>query len=104
MLSAPESPILLSVVCERCLNKNNTQEISRDVSEVFDWSAFEMVTAPYSPILASVVCENNEFVFLHPDVESNSSWLPMSEEYVGICFLVVQTVCEQPETTSYKQA
>ena len=41
---------------------------------------------------------------VHPDVESNSSCLPMNEEYVGICFLVVQTVCEQPETTSYKQS
>ena len=28
----------------------------------------------------------------------------MNEEYVGICFLVVQTVCEEPETTSYKQS
>ena len=56
MLSAPEYPISLSVVCERCLNKNNTHEISRDVSEVFDWSALEMFSAPESPIWLSVVC------------------------------------------------
>ena len=46
MLSALESPMSLAVVCERCLNKNNTQQISRDVSEVFDWSALEMLSAP----------------------------------------------------------
>ena len=57
MLSAPESPIWLTVVCERCLNKNNTHEISRDVSEVFDWSALEMLSAPESPMLFPVVCE-----------------------------------------------
>ena len=44
-------------MCERCLNKNNTHEISRDVSEVFDWSALEMLSAPEYPIPVSVVCE-----------------------------------------------
>ena len=57
MLSAPEYPIMLTVVCERCLNKNNTPEISRDMSEVFDWSALEMLSAPESPISLTVVCE-----------------------------------------------
>ena len=57
MLSAPESPILLPVVCERCLHKNNTPKISRDVSEVFDWSALEMLSAPEYPMWLSVVCE-----------------------------------------------
>ena len=44
-------------MCERCLSKNNTPAISRDVSEVFDWSALEMVTAPEYPMLLTVVCE-----------------------------------------------
>ena len=49
--------MLLAVVCERCLTKNNTHEMLRDVSEVFDWSALEMLPAPESPILLPVVCE-----------------------------------------------
>ena len=50
MLSAPDSPMLLAVVCEKMLEQNNTPEISSDVSEVFDWSALEMLSAPESPI------------------------------------------------------
>ena len=38
-------------------NKNNTPEISSDVSEVFDWSALEMLSTPESPISFTVVCE-----------------------------------------------
>ena len=66
MVTAPEYPMLLTVVCERCLNKNNTPEILRDVSEVFDWSALEMLSAPEFPMLLPVVCENNEFVYHTP--------------------------------------
>ena len=57
MLSAPEYPILLSVECEWYLNATNTREISRDVSEVFDWRAFEMLSAPESPIRLPGRCE-----------------------------------------------
>ena len=55
MFSPLDSLILLSVVCERCLNKNNTHEKSIYLSEVFDWSALEMLSAPESPMLLSVV-------------------------------------------------
>ena len=48
--------MLLPVVCERCLTKNNTQWISRDVSEVFDWSALEMLSAPEYPMFVICVC------------------------------------------------
>ena len=37
--------------------QNNTQRISSDVSEVFDWSALEMLSTPESPIWLSFVCE-----------------------------------------------
>ena len=43
MLLTPLYPIRLPVVCERWLNKNNTLEMLRDVSEVFDLSTLEML-------------------------------------------------------------
>ena len=39
------------------MEQNNTPEISSEVSEVFDWSALEMLSAPESPIRLPVVCE-----------------------------------------------
>ena len=54
MLSAPDFPILVSVLCERCLNKNNTREITSDVSEVLDWSAIAMLSAPDTSRLFTV--------------------------------------------------
>ena len=56
MLAAPESAMRLSVTCERCVNTiNNTQLISSDVREVFDWSALEMISAPDALIPLPVV-------------------------------------------------
>ena len=45
------------ICCVKGVLKNNTQQISSDVREVFDWSALEMLSAPESPIRLSVVCE-----------------------------------------------
>ena len=62
-----------------------------------------MLSTPEYPILLPVVCENNEFVYPHTTyiqmLNQTVLVLPMKEEYVGTCFLVVQTVCEQPETS-----
>ena len=54
MLSAPESPIWLSLWL-KYIEQNVTPEISSEVSEVFDWSAREMLSAPEFPIRLPVV-------------------------------------------------
>ena len=41
--------------CVKRVRKNNTPEISSDVSEVFVWSASEMCLTPDSPIWLPVV-------------------------------------------------
>ena len=39
--------------------QESTQEIASDLSEVFDWSALEILSAPYFPILFPVVFDRN---------------------------------------------
>ena len=39
------------------MKQNGTPEISSDLSEVFDWSALEILSAPEYPIRLPVVCE-----------------------------------------------
>ena len=64
MLSAPEAPMWLPVVC-KMLEQNNTPEISSDLSEVFVLSALEMLSTPASPILLYVTfkCCTKKFFF-----------------------------------------
>ena len=54
MLSAPGSPKLITVVVKNTLKKP-IQAISSALSEVFDWSALEMLSTPESPSLFPVV-------------------------------------------------
>ena len=85
----------------KCLNKSNTREILRDVSEVFDWSALEMPLAPLYVIWVSVVCERclnkNNTLEISRDVSEVFDWSALEMPLAPVYVIWVAVVCEKCE-------